>query len=153
MLSARLHQADHPWAAKVIKSMIFLSVRALLAPEAHLGRSVSLTHHGIGTVVHPNVTLGDDVRLFHGVTLGTDVPLADPRRMIIGDRTVVGAGAVVIGPVTIGADVVVGANSVVVSDIPGGKVVAGNPARIVGDTESTRAKLVSASEAAAEHPD
>src|SRR4051812_10109207 len=102
-LSSRLHHTGHPWIARLVKSAIFLAVRALLPPQARLGRDLSFTHHGIGTIVHPNVTIGDYVRLFHGVTLGTDVPLSDPRRMTIGDRTVVGAGAVVIGPVSIGA--------------------------------------------------
>jgi serine O-acetyltransferase len=130
-LSTRLHAAGHRRAARVVKGLIYVLFRALLPPEAQLGERLRVCHSGLATVVHPNVTIGDDVALLHGVTLGTDVPLADPRRMRIGNRVLVGAGAAIIGPVTIGDDTVVGANSVVVTDVPPGSVVAGNPAKVI----------------------
>jgi serine acetyltransferase len=148
-LSTRLHAAGHRWSASIVKGVIFLLCRALLAPEARIGERLRLGHWGLGVVVHPNVSIGDDVFLYHGVTLGTDVPLADPRRMVIGDRVVVGAGAVVLGPVTIGDDVVVGANAVVSRDVPSGVVVAGNPAVIVGGTEESRLRGQTAADVAA----
>jgi serine O-acetyltransferase len=131
-LSTRLHGAGHERTARVVKGVIYVFFRALLPPEAQLGERLRVCHSGLATVVHPNVTIGDDVALLHGVTLGTDVPLSDPRRMRIGDRVVVGAGAAIVGPVTIGDDAVVGANAVVVADVPPGMVVMGNPATVIG---------------------
>lgn len=148
-LSTRLHARGHRRAAWLVKVAIFLMCRALLAPEAKVGERLRLGHWALGVVVHPNVSIGDDVFLFHGVTLGTDVPLADPRRMVVGNRVVVGAGAVVLGPVTIGDDVVVGANAVVLGDVPPGVVVAGNPAVVVGGTEESRLRGQTAADVAA----
>lgn len=148
-LSTRLHARGHRRAAWLLKGALFLTCRALLAPEAKVGERVRLGHCALGVVVHPNVSIGDDVLLYHGVTLGTDVPLADPRRMVIGDRVVVGAGAVVVGPVTIGDDAVVGANAVVLRDVPPGVVVAGNPAVIVGGTDESRLRGQTAADVAA----
>jgi serine O-acetyltransferase len=148
-LSARLHAAGHRRAALVVKGLLFVICRALLAPEARIGERPRLGHWGLGIVVHPNVAIGDDVFLYHGVTLGTDVPLADPRRLVVGDRVVVGAGAVVIGPVKIGDDVIVGANAVVLRDVPSGVVVAGNPAEIVGGTDESRLRAQMAADVAA----
>ena len=148
-LSTRLHARGHRRAAWLVKGAIFLVCRALLAPEATVGERPVLGHWALGVVVHPNVSIGDDVLLYHGVTLGTDVPLADSRRMVLGDRVVVGAGAVVVGPVTIGDDVVVGANAVVLRDVPAGVVVAGNPAVIVDATEASRLRGQTAADVAA----
>jgi serine O-acetyltransferase len=131
-LSTRLHAAGHRRSALLLKGLIYVLFRALLPPEAQLGERLRLCHSGLAVVVHPNVTIGDDVALLHGVTLGTDVALADPRRMRIGDRVIVGVGAAVIGPITIGDDVVIGANAVVVADVPPGMVVMGNPATVIG---------------------
>lgn len=149
--SSRLHRSGHRYLALVLKGGIFLFARALLPPEAELGKGIQISHHCVGTVVHPNVVIGDHVRIFHGVTLGTDIPLADPRRLRIGDHSVISPGAAVVGPVDIGAHVVVGANAVVVDDVPACAVVAGNPARIVGWTNNAQSRGAARSAAAREH--
>jgi serine O-acetyltransferase len=106
------------------------------------GRGLALPHGAVGLVVHERTRLGDDVRLYQGVTIGrADVHLrpgqaASGGRVSVGDRVIVGANAVVLfrsgEEVVIGDDVVIGANAVVISSIPDGQIWAGNPARQVG---------------------
>lgn len=86
-------------------------------------------HHGSGLVVHPKAVLGSRVQLRHGVTIGHKRP-GGPWP-VIGDDVEFGAGAVVIGGVHVGDGAVIGANAVVVKDVPAGRTVAGNPARLL----------------------
>ena len=98
-----------------------------ILPRADLGGGCIIAH-GIGLVVGGRTVIGEDCTLLHGVTLGEARfdELDCPR---LGDRVTVGAGAIVLGGITIGDDALIGAGSVVVSDIPAGAVVAGVPAR------------------------
>lgn len=96
--------------------------------EVKRGRRLKIEHHS-GIVVNGDAVLGDDVVLRNGVTIGvkrTNEP-GSPR---IGDRVDIGAGAKILGPVTVGDDVVVGANAVVVRDVPAGSLAVGVPARV-----------------------
>lgn len=95
-----------------------------------LGRRVIVEHQS-GIVVHGCSRIGDDCILRQGVTLGNrnlDRPLEAPT---LGARVNVGAGAKILGPVTIGDDAVIGANAVVLIDVPPGALAAGVPARLV----------------------
>ncbi len=94
-----------------------------------LGRRVRLWHHG-GMVLGAR-SIGDDVHIRQNTTLGVMTRLDDTAKPVIGDRVDLGAGACVLGEVTIGDDAVVGANSVVVKDVAPGAVVFGVPARPV----------------------
>jgi len=98
-----------------------------ILPRADLGGGCIIAH-GIGLVIGGRTVIGADCTLLHGVTLGEARfdELDCPR---LGDRVTVGAGAIVLGGITIGDDVMIGAGSVVLSDIPSGAVVAGVPAR------------------------
>jgi serine acetyltransferase len=87
--------------------------------------------HGTGLVVHANVRLGADVTLRHNTTLGAKGEAHDAPAPVLGDRVDVGAGAIVLGDLTVGDDAVVGAGAVVVDDVPAGATVVGNPARIL----------------------
>ena len=73
--------------------------------------------------------LGDDVMLFHGVTLGGTSGKRVKRHPTLGNKVMVGAGAKILGDIHVGSNAKVGANSVVVKDVPAGEVWAGNPAR------------------------
>lgn len=97
-------------------------------PAAQLGQRVFIDH-GMGVVIGETAEVGDDVMLYHGVTLGGRSLAKVKRHPTIGDRVVIGAGARVLGPVEIGADSVIGANAVVVNDAPANSTLVGVPAR------------------------
>jgi serine O-acetyltransferase len=108
-------------------------VRSLTGVEIHPGATIGrrlFIDHGMGVVIGETAVVGDDVVLYHGVTLGGTSSLRERRHPTIGDRVTVGAGASVLGPVSIGHDSVVGANAVVVRDAPPNSVLTGIPARV-----------------------
>ena len=98
-------------------------------PGATLGRRVFIDH-GMGVVVGETALVGNDVLLFHGVTLGGVTMSPGKRHPTVGDRVVIGAGAKVLGPVHIGCDARIGSNAVVVKDVPDGATAVGIPAKI-----------------------
>ena len=100
-----------------------------LAYTVKLGRRVRIWHHG-GMVLGARA-IGNDVHIRHNTTLGLANRHEDTRKPIIGDRVDIGAGACVLGAVTVGEDCVIGANSVVMRDLPPGSTVFGVPARPV----------------------
>ncbi|MFF1977168.1 serine O-acetyltransferase EpsC, partial [Streptomyces sp. NPDC058204] len=98
-------------------------------PGARIGRGFFIDH-GAGVVIGETAVIGDDVTLFHQVTLGSTGwwndrarPAGERRHPVLGDRVVVGAGATVLGPVTVAHDSVVGAQALVVRDLPAGSRV------------------------------
>jgi serine O-acetyltransferase len=108
-------------------------VRALTGVEIHPAASIGkrlFIDHGMGVVIGETAIVGDDVILYHGVTLGGTSTLREKRHPTIGDRVMIGAGASVLGPVTIGADSIIGANAVVVTDAPPQSSLTGIPARV-----------------------
>ncbi|TQM64680.1 serine O-acetyltransferase [Humibacillus xanthopallidus] len=96
-------------------------------PAARLGRRFFIDH-GMGVVIGETAEVGDDVMLYHGVTLGGRSMEHVKRHPTVGNRVTIGAGARVLGPVLVGDDVQIGANSVVVKDVPSGAVATGIPA-------------------------
>ncbi|MFJ4252924.1 serine O-acetyltransferase EpsC [Microbacterium sp. NPDC090003] len=111
-------------------------------PGARIGRRFFIDH-GMGVVIGETSEIGDDVMLYHGVTLGGRSRSSGKRHPTLGDGVAVGAGAKILGPVTIGAHSFVGANAVVTRDAPAESVLVGVPAkprqRVGG--EDTRALL------------
>jgi len=101
-----------------------------LLPGADLGGGCVVAH-GVGLVVGGETVMGEDCTLLHGVTLG-EVRFDETACPRLGDRVTVGAGALVLGGVTIGDDALIGAGAVVLHDVPAGARVAGVPARVVG---------------------
>lgn len=97
-------------------------------PGARIGRRFFIDH-GMGVVIGETVEIGDDVMLYHGVTLGGRQREGGKRHPTIGDEVAVGAGAKILGPVTIGARSIVGANAVVTVDAPEDSVLVGIPAK------------------------
>ena len=94
--------------------------------------------HGMGVVIGQTSEIGDDVTLYHGVTLGGVAPSVDShnqrntkRHPTLEDGVIVGSGAQVLGPITVGRNARVGANAVVTKDVAGGATVVGVPARVV----------------------
>jgi serine O-acetyltransferase len=99
-------------------------------PGARIGRRFFIDH-GAGVVIGETAEIGDDVTLYHGVTLGGTSWSHGKRHPTLEQGVVVGAGAKILGPITLGANVKVGANSVVIKNVPAHKTVVGIPAKIV----------------------
>ncbi|MBV8980217.1 MAG: serine acetyltransferase [Acidimicrobiia bacterium] len=114
--------------------LVKLLIGADLPASACVGPGLILQHGGKGVMLNENVVIGADVELFHEVTVGWK-EVRDRHREhpvpSIGDGVVVGAGAKVLGDITIGNGAIVGANAVVLRDVPPGAVVAGVPASVV----------------------
>ena len=97
-------------------------------PGARIGRRFFIDH-GSGVVIGETAEVGDDVTLYHGVTLGGTSWSKGKRHPTLGNGVVVGAGAKILGPITLGRNVKVGANSVVIRNVPDNRTVVGIPPR------------------------
>ena len=107
--------------------------RWLTGIEIHPGAKIGgglFIDHGMGVVIGETAEIGEDVTLYHGVTLGGVSWRKEKRHPTLGNHVVVGAGAKILGPITIGDYTRIGANSVVVKDIPENAVVVGVPGRV-----------------------
>jgi serine O-acetyltransferase len=105
-------------------------IRSLTGIEIHPGANIGkglFIDHGMGVVIGETTEIGEDVTLYHGVTLGGTSLEKGKRHPTIGDRVVIGAGAKVIGAVCVGTDSRIGANAVVVKSVPENSVVVGVP--------------------------
>lgn len=98
-------------------------------PGATIGRRFFIDH-GMGVVIGETAEIGDDVMLYHGVTLGGRSLEHGKRHPTLGNHVVVGAGAKILGPIHVGAGSAIGANAVVVRDVPAESVAVGIPAKI-----------------------
>jgi serine O-acetyltransferase len=115
--------------------------RALTGIEIHPGATIGkafFIDHGMGVVIGETSEIGDNVTLYHGVTLGGTTWRKGKRHPTIGNNVVVGAGAKVLGPVKIGDNTRIGANSVVISEIPSNSVVVGIPGKVVFRVEGDK---------------
>jgi serine O-acetyltransferase len=99
-------------------------------PGATIGRRLFIDH-GLGVVIGETAIIGNDVTLYHGVTLGGTTWNKEKRHPTLGDNVLVGSGAKVLGAITLGDNVRVGANSVVVKDVPPCCTVVGIPGRVI----------------------
>lgn len=128
--------ANRLWRRKVKFPARFLSWlgRFLTNVDIHPGATIGhrfFIDHGACVVVGETAEIGDDVTLYHGVTLGGTSWTAGKRHPTLRDGVLVGAGAKILGPITVGAGCRIGANSVVIDDVPPGMTVVGIPGRVV----------------------
>ncbi len=103
---------------------------ATISVSARIGKRLTIEHSG-AIVIHGNSKIGDDCIVRQGVTIGNrrlDAPFDAPR---IGNRVNIGAGAKILGAVTVGDDVEIGANAVVLQDVPPNSIAVGVPARVI----------------------
>lgn len=132
-----LHRLSHRlwrWRLKLLARLLSQLGRWLTGIEIHPGATVGrrfFIDHGMGVVIGETAEIGDGCTIYHGVTLGGTTWHKGKRHPTLGNHVVVGAGAKILGPITIGANARVGSNSVVVKDVPEGATVVGIPARIV----------------------
>src|SRR5699024_8513630 len=99
-------------------------------PGAKIGRRCFIDH-GIGVVIGETSVIGDDVMMYHGVTLGAVVNEKVKRHPTLGNNVLLGAGAVILGNINIGNNVKIGANAVVLNDVPDNSTAVGVPAKII----------------------
>lgn len=125
-----LWQRQLRWLARWLAAVTRWLTGVEIHPAAQLGRRVFIDH-GMGVVIGETAEVGDDCTLYHGVTLGGTSWLKGKRHPTLGRGVIVGAGAKVLGPITVGADARVGSNAVVVKDVPQGATVVGIPGRVV----------------------
>jgi serine O-acetyltransferase len=109
-------------------------------PGAKIGRRFFIDH-GAGVVIGETAEVGDDVLVYEGVVLGGTTLEKKKRHPTIGNRVVIGAGAVVLGAITVEDDAKIGSGSVVVKSVPTGATVVGVPGRIVEDHHERAADL------------
>lgn len=99
-------------------------------PGATIGNGI-LIDHGMGVVIGETAEVGNRVTIYHGTTLGGTGKDSGKRHPTVGDNVVIGAGAKVLGPITIGENSKVGANAVVLKDVPPNSTVVGIPGKII----------------------
>jgi len=132
-----IHRVSHwLWThkAKLLARWLSQLARGLTGIEIHPGATIGqrvFIDHGMGVVIGETAEVGDDVTLYHGVTLGGTSLNKGKRHPTIGDRVTIGAGAKVLGNIAIGADSRIGANAVVVKSVPENSVVVGVPGQVV----------------------
>ena len=129
-IAHRLWRAGWRFPARLVSWLARLLTHIDIHPGATIGRRFFIDH-GAGVVIGETAEIGDDVTLYHGVTLGGVSWSRGKRHPTLQDGVVVGAGAKILGPIVIGAGARVGANAVVVASTPPGVTVVGIPARIV----------------------
>jgi serine O-acetyltransferase len=128
-LAHALWRNDLKWLARLVSNISRFFTGIEIHPGAQIGPGFFIDH-GMGTVIGETAEIGENVTLYHNVTLGGVSWEKVKRHPTLEDHVVVGAGAQVLGPITIGANSRIGANSVVVKDVPPGSVVVGIPGRI-----------------------
>ncbi len=134
-----LHRPAHfLWRHKLRLLARFLShvSRFLTSIEIHPGARIGrrfFIDHGAGVVIGETAEVGDDVLMYQGVVLGGTTLEKKRRHPTIGNRVVIGTGAIVLGAITVGDDVRIGSGSVVVKPVPAGATVVGIPGRVVED--------------------
>ncbi|MFJ2091616.1 serine O-acetyltransferase EpsC [Streptomyces sp. NPDC087901] len=123
-IAHRLHRRGHRVTARALMVLVRAVTGTEIHPGAELGRRVFIDH-GAAVVIGETARVGDDVTIYHQVTLGAVGWWHDNRRAegerrhpVIGDGVVLGAGATVLGPVTVEAGAVIGARTLVVKDVP-----------------------------------
>ena len=143
-LSHRLWLAGWPLLARGLSQFGRFLTGIEIHPGARIGRRFFIDH-GMGVVIGETAEIGDDVTLYHGVTLGGLLPSVDSAAQIgvkrhptLANGVIVGAGAQILGPILVAEGARVGANSVVVRPVPAGVTVVGIPAGIVGEGRQDR---------------
>jgi len=99
-------------------------------PAARIGRRFVIDH-GMGVVIGETAEVGNDCYFYHQVTLGVARTMGGKRHPTVGNNVIIGAGAKVLGPITVGDNARIGANAVVVDSVPNDTTVVGIPARMV----------------------
>ncbi|MCT1451143.1 serine O-acetyltransferase EpsC [Corynebacterium sp. p3-SID1194] len=143
-----MHRISHALWVRDVKGparILAQITRFLTGVEIHPGATIGrrfFIDHGMGIVIGETAEIGDGVMLYHGVTLGGQVLTQTKRHPTIEDNVTIGAGAKVLGPITIGEGSAVGANAVVTKDVPANCIAIGIPAKCRPRKSDERKHLV-----------
>ena len=129
-LAHRLWKLKLYWFGRAISHIGRFFTGIEIHPGAVIGQRFFIDH-GMGVVSGETAVIGDDCTLYHGVTLGGTSWKQGKRHPTLENKVVVGAGAKILGPITIGSSAKIGSNAVVISDIPANATAIGIPARVV----------------------
>jgi serine O-acetyltransferase len=140
-LAHRLYLRGVPVLPRLVSHFTRFVTGIEIHPGAQLGRRLTIDH-GMGIVIGETAEVGDDVLLYQGVTLGNARFQRGKRHPTVGNNVVIGAGAKVLGPITVGDGARVAAGAVVINDVPPNTTAAGVPAKAIRyhnpDTGETR---------------
>lgn len=131
------------WLARFTAHIARFLTGIEIHPGATIGRRFFIDH-GMGVVIGETAVIGDDVTLYHGVTLGGTSWNKGKRHPTLENGVVIGAGAKVLGPITISAGAKVGSNAVVTKPLPAGATAVGNPARILDNSPQSKERQAQA---------
>lgn len=123
-------------AARIISQFGRFITGIEIHPGARIGKRLFIDH-GMGVVIGETAEIGDNVTIYHGVTLGGTGKEKGKRHPSIGDNVVIGAGAKILGPVYVGSGAKIGANAVVLKDVPSNSTAVGIPAKIISAKPNT----------------
>ncbi|MDR3409459.1 MAG: serine O-acetyltransferase [Formivibrio sp.] len=138
IISHGLWKRNWKWLARFLSHFTRFLTGIEIHPGATIGRRVFIDH-GMGIVIGETAEIGDDCTLYHGVTLGGTSWQAGKRHPTLEAGVIIGAGAKILGPITLHAGAKVGSNAVLVKDVPAGATAVGIPARIL-DAEVEQAR-------------
>lgn len=123
---------DQKFAARAISYGSRIMTGIEIHPAAKIGKRFFIDH-GVGVVIGETAEIGNDVTLYHGVTLGGVSWNNGKRHPTLEDGVIVGAGAKVLGPFTVGKNAKIGSNAVVVKPVPAGATMVGSAARMISE--------------------
>ncbi|TDT45658.1 serine O-acetyltransferase [Fonticella tunisiensis] len=129
-LAHRLYLRKRYTLARIISQIARSLTGIEIHPGAKIGKGLFIDH-GMGVVIGETAEIGDNVTIYHGVTLGGVGNEKGKRHPTIGDNVMIGAGAKILGPIKVGNGARIGANSVVLKDVPDRATVVGIPAKVV----------------------
>ena len=138
-MSHWMWQRNFKWIARFMSHIGRFLTGIEIHPGATIGRRFFIDH-GMGVVIGETAEIGDDCTLYHGVTLGGTSWEKGKRHPTLNDGVVIGAGAKILGPITVGENARVGSNAVVVKDVPAEATVVGIPGRIAGAAGETEGR-------------
>ncbi|ELC8441185.1 serine O-acetyltransferase [Clostridium perfringens] len=128
-IANRLYRFKLFFLARLISQLGRFFTGIEIHPGAKIGKGLFIDH-GMGVVIGETAEIGDNVTIYHGVTLGGTGKEKGKRHPTVGNNVIIGCGAKVLGPINIGDEAKIGANAVVLKDVPQGKTVVGIPAVI-----------------------